>query len=107
MKALLLAVSVAVATAAALWSLPSQAHLVDSTVRSDASQAAVFDTFHDAATGFVFVRLPQGWRFVGEAPAGDRIEVFRDRPTDYVYVRTANGWRFAGVAADKAVLAQR
>ena len=107
MKSFIFPAVAALITALTLWFAPTQPQMVHSKVRSDAAQAQMFDTFHDAPTGFVYVKLPQGWRFVGEAADGDLIEVFHDLPSDFVYVRTASGWHFAGVAADSTMMALR
>lgn len=69
---------------------------------ASAPAAVAFDTFHDVPTGFVFVRLPQGWRFVGQDHAVLSHAVFHDEPTGFTYVKVDGRWRFAGVAAEAA-----
>jgi hypothetical protein len=56
--------------------------------------ASLYDTYHDLPTGFVFVKLPAGWRFVGRDIEGLQHAVFHDAPTGFVFVRTSDGWRF-------------
>ena len=41
---------------------------------------------HDLPTGFVFVKLPTGWRFVGRDFEARSHEVFLDTPTGFVFV---------------------
>jgi hypothetical protein len=44
-----------------------------SAAQTDAAQAVVSDytVFVDPPTGFAFVKLPQGWKFVGKVAEGD------------------------------------
>lgn len=60
----------------------------------DAESASLYDTFHDLPTGFVYVKLPTGWRFVGRDLENRSHAVFHDAPTGFVFVRTSEGWRF-------------
>jgi hypothetical protein len=46
--------------------LPSaQASVLDTATTAAASQTELYGVFHDTATNFVFVKLPQGWVFAG------------------------------------------
>jgi hypothetical protein len=36
-------------------------------------QAKIFDIFVDQPTGFTFVKMPDGWQFVGRCPIPQRI----------------------------------
>lgn len=63
------------------------------TVRQ-AEAASLYDTYHDLETGFVFVKLPGGWRFVGRDVGGSSHELVRDAATGFVFVRLSDGWRF-------------
>ena len=79
--------------------LPSaQASVLDTATTAAASQTQLYGVFHDAATNFVFVKLPQGWVFAGSDESKGRHEVFLDEPTKFVFVKLSNGWKFVGTA---------
>lgn len=61
-----------------------------------ASRAEVYDVFHDRATDFVFVKLPQGWAFAGRDGGLASHEVFHDAATGFVFVKLSEGWKFLG-----------
>ena len=74
--------------------LSTQASVLDTRTLFQAERADLYDTYHDVPTGFVFVKLPTGWRFVGRDLEARSHEVFLDPPTGFVFVRTSEGWRF-------------
>lgn len=74
--------------------LSTRASVLDTRTSQQAESADLYDTYHDVPTGFVFVKLPTGWRFVGHDLEGRWHEVFLDPPTGFVFVKTSAGWRF-------------
>jgi len=90
--------------------LGTLASTLDSRTVYQAEAASLYDTYYDVPSGFVFVKLPTGWRFVGQDtggrpapiteeerpcdPASHSYEVFLDTPTGFVFVKTSEGWRF-------------
>ncbi|MFO1206276.1 MAG: hypothetical protein U1E63_11200 [Burkholderiales bacterium] len=70
------------------------ASTLDTRTVHEVEAASLYDTYHDLPTGFTFVKLPTGWRFVGRDPEGRSHEVFLDAPTGFVFVKTSEGWRF-------------
>ncbi len=79
--------------------LPSaQASVLDTATTAAASQTQVYGVFHDAATNFVFVKLPQGWIFAGRDDLVNHHEVFLDASTEFVWVKLSTGWKFLGTA---------
>jgi len=67
---------------------------LDTRTVHQAEAASLYDTYHDLPTGFVFVKLPSGWRFVGRDLESRSHEVFLDTATGFVFVKTSEGWRF-------------
>jgi len=87
----------AFATVALFLSLSAtQALVLDTATTSAASQTEVFGVFHDRPTNFVFVKLPQGWAFVGKDEHKSHHEVFHDAVTGSVFVKMSDGWKFLG-----------
>ena len=74
--------------------LAADASVLDTRTVNPAGAAAVYDTYHDRPTGFVFVKLPSGWRFVSRDVEDLTHEVFYDAPTGFVFVKTSAGWQF-------------
>jgi hypothetical protein len=74
--------------------LGTPASTLDTRTVHRAQAASVYDTYHDVPTGFVFVKLPTGWRFVGRDLESRSHGVFVDAPTGFVFVKTTEGWRF-------------
>lgn len=74
--------------------LSTQASVLDTQTVPQAAAASQYDTYHDRPTGFVFVKLPSGWRFVGRDLEGGSHKVFHDASTGFVFVKTSEGWRF-------------
>jgi hypothetical protein len=72
----------------------TQASVLDTQTVKQAEAASSYDTYHDMPTGFVFVKLPSGWRFVGPDLEGGSHEVFYDASTGFVFVEMSDGWRF-------------
>jgi hypothetical protein len=82
------------AVALAGTALGTLASTLDTRTVYQAEVASLYDTYHDLPTGFVFVKLPTGWRFVGRDLESRSHEVFVDAPTGFVFVKTSEGWRF-------------
>ena len=81
--------------------LPSaQASVLDTATTATASQTQLYGVFHDAATNFVFVKLPQGWVFAGRDDLQSQHDVFLDVSTAFVYVKLSTGWKFLGTAKE-------
>jgi uncharacterized protein YcnI len=79
--------------------LPSaQASVLDTATTAAASQTQLYGVFHDAATNFVFVKLPQGWVFAGRDELASHHDVFLDASTAFVFVKLSSGWKFLGTA---------
>ena len=77
--------------------LPSaQASMLSTATTSAASQTELYGVFHDRATNFVFVKLPQGWTFAGQDDLLDHHDVFLDAGTGFVFVKLSGGWKFLG-----------
>ena len=74
----------------------AQASVLDTQTHPVAAAVAPYGVFHDGATNFVFVRLPDGFRFVGRDEAAQSHEVFLDAGTGFVYVKLSTGWKFVG-----------
>ena len=74
----------------------TQASVLDTATTSAASTTQVYGVFHDRPTNFVFVKLPQGWAFVGKDEHKSHHEVFHDAVTGFVFVKLSSGWRFLG-----------
>ena len=72
----------------------THASVLDTRTLHQVESADLYDTYHDVPTGFVFVKLPTGWRFVGADLEGRSHEVFLDPPTGFVFIKTSAGWRF-------------
>jgi hypothetical protein len=84
-----------------LLSLPSaQASVLDTATTAAASSTQLYGVFHDTATNFVFVKLPQGWTFAGRDDSDSHHDVFLDAPTQFVWVKLSTGWKFLGTAKD-------
>lgn len=94
MKKLLLALAVALSFGSA-----ANASLLASDTRSVASDAALYDTFHESNSDFVFVKLPAGWTFVAKDAGSQAHAVFRDEATGFVYVQLSTGWKFVARTA--------
>lgn len=77
---------------------PAQASVLDTATTHEASPTALYGTFHDRQTDFVFVKLPQGWVFAGRDERASRHEVFHDAATGFVFVKLSSGWKFLGHA---------
>lgn len=84
----------AVAVILAGTALATSASPLESQTVHHAAAASLYDTYHDVATGFVFVKLPTGWRFAGFDLEGRSNEVFHDSATGLVFVKSSDGWRF-------------
>jgi len=85
------------ATLAALTlAVSAQASVLDTQTHPVAAAVAPYGVFHDGSTNFVFVRLPEGWRFVGRDEGAMSHEVFLDAGTGFVYVKLSGGWKFVG-----------
>ncbi|WP_051378935.1 hypothetical protein [Derxia gummosa] len=85
----------------------AQASALPESLRTPNASSPDYTVFHDAPTGFVFVKLPTGWKFVGKADKSaaapsDLHTVFHDAGTEFVFVRMPEGWKFVG-RADTAI----
>ena len=90
-------IATAFATVALSLSLSAtQASVLNTATTSAASQTEVYGVFHDGPTNFVFVKLPQGWTFVGKDEHRSHHEVFHDAVTGFVFVKLSGGWKFLG-----------
>jgi hypothetical protein len=79
--------------------LPSaQASTLDTATTAAATQTQLYGVFHDSATNFVFVKLPQGWIFAGRDDLASQHDVFLDASTQFVWVKLSTGWKFLGTA---------
>ena len=74
----------------------TQASVLDTATTSAAGQTEVYGVFHDRPTNFVFVKMPQGWAFVGKDEHKSHHEVFHDAVTGFVFVKLSGGWKFLG-----------
>lgn len=74
----------------------AHASVLDTATTHVAAQAQLYGVFHDRATDFVFVKLPQGWTFAGQDARKSTHEVFYDVSTGFVFVKLSSGWRFLG-----------
>lgn len=83
-----------VAVGLAATALGTLASPLDTRTVHQGEAASLYDTYHDLPTGFVFVKLPTGWRFVGRDFEARSHEVFLDTPTGFVFVKTSEGWHF-------------
>ena len=79
---------------------PAHASVLDTATTSDASRAPLYGVFHDSATDFVFVKLPQGWVFAGRDDLAGHHDVFLDASTRFVFVKLSSGWKFLAKATD-------
>ncbi|MDT7837202.1 hypothetical protein [Aquabacterium sp. OR-4] len=84
------------ALAAACLAVPAQASVLDTQTHPVAAAVAPYGVFHDGVTHFVFLRLPEGWRFVGRDADAQSHEVFLDAGTGFVFVKLSTGWKFVG-----------
>lgn len=90
-------IATAFAIAALSFGLSStRASVLDTATTAAASQTEIYGVFHDRPTNFVFVKLPQGWAFVGKDEHKTHHEVFRDAVTGFVFVKLSGGWKFLG-----------
>ncbi len=96
-QSLLATLALAAAVALGL-AAPAKASMLDTQTHPVASAVAPWGVFHDGVTNFVFLRLPEGWRFVGRDDAALSHEVFLDAGTGFVYVKLSGGWKFVGRA---------
>jgi hypothetical protein len=78
----------------------AKASVLDTATTSAASQTQLYGVFHDAATNFVFVKLPQGWIFAGRDDLESHHDVFLDASTEFVWVKLSTGWKFLGTAKE-------
>jgi hypothetical protein len=76
----------------------AQASVLDTATTAAASQTELYGVFHDTATNFVFVKLPQGWVFAGADDVLSHHDVFLDPSTEFVWVKLSTGWKFLGTA---------
>jgi len=79
---------------------PAHAAVLDTPTTADASQAPLYGVFHEPASNFVFVKLPQGWVFAGRDDLERHHDVFLDASTRLVFVKLSSGWKFLGTAKD-------
>ena len=93
-----LALSLLASLALSLGLAPAQASVLDTATTAAASQTQLYGVFHDAATNFVFVKLPQGWIFAGSDKLQSHHDVFLDASTEFVWVKLSSGWKFLGTA---------
>ena len=93
-----LALSLLASLALSLGLAPAQASVLDTATTAAASQTQLYGVFHDAATNFVFVKLPQGWIFAGCDNLQSHHDVFLDASTEFVWVKLSSGWKFLGTA---------
>ena len=84
------------ALAATTLALAAQASVLDTQTHPVAAAVAPYGVFHDGSTNFVFLKLPEGWRFVGRDEGAMSHEVFLDAGTGFVYVKLSGGWKFVG-----------
>lgn len=70
--------------------------VLDTQTHPVAAAVSPYGVFHDGVTHFVFLRLPEGWRFVGRDEGAMSHEVFLDAGTGFVYVKLSGGWKFVG-----------
>lgn len=82
--------------AATTMALTAQASVLDTQTHPVAAAVAPYGVFHDGQTNFVFLRLPDGWRFVGRDEAAQSHEVFLDAGTGFTYVKLSTGWKYVG-----------
>ncbi len=80
--------------------LTAKASVLDSATTADASHAQLYGVFHDTATNYVFVKLPQGWVFAGKDDLAAYHEVFLDASTQFVFVKLSSGWKFLAKAKE-------
>jgi len=90
------AVSALAALTLSLGLAPARASVLDTATTAAASQTDVYGVFHDRATDFVFVKLPQRWVFAGRDELKASHEVFHDASTGFVFVKLSSGWKFLG-----------
>ena len=76
----------------------AQASVLDTATTAAASQTQLYGVFHDAATNFVFVKLPRGWIFAGCDNLQSHHDVFLDASSQFVWVKLSTGWKFLGTA---------
>ena len=91
-------VSTLAAAVLALGLSSTHASMLGTATTSAAGQTDLYGVFHDRQTDFVFVKLPQGWAFVGQDEAKNHHEVFHDASTGFVFVKLSDGWKFLGAA---------
>jgi hypothetical protein len=77
---------------------PAQASVLDTATTAAASRTELYGVFHDTATNYVFVKLPQGWVFAGRDDVLTQHAVFLDPSTAFVFVKMSTGWEFLGTA---------
>lgn len=73
--------------------LSAHASVLVTKTQATADVAALYDTYHDRETGFVFVKLPQGWSFVARESEYRSHAVFVDAATGFVFVELSSGWK--------------
>lgn len=95
-----LALSLLASLALSLGLTSAQASVLDTATTAAASQTQLYGVFHDAATNFVFVKLPQGWIFAGRDDLERHHDVFLDASTEFVWVKLSTGWKFLGTAKE-------
>lgn len=84
------------AAAALTLATSAPASVLDTQTHPTAAAVAPYGVFHDGVTNFVFLRLPEGWRFVARDEAAMSHEVFLDAGTGFVFVKLSGGWKFVG-----------
>jgi len=81
----------------------AHASALPDSLRTPNADSPDYTVFHDTPTGFVFIKLATGWKFVGKASPtaqlpSDLHTVFHDAGTQFVFVRMTEGWKFVGRA---------
>lgn len=76
------------------------ASVLDTQTRQPNAGTPLYSTYHDGPSGFVFVKLPQGWTFVARDEGAASHEVFHDASTGFVFVKLSTGWKFMPASAN-------
>jgi hypothetical protein len=75
------------------------ASMLDTQTRQPNAGTPLYSTYHDGPSGFVFVKLAQGWTFVARDDAAASHAVFHDASTGFVFVKLSSGWKFVPINA--------
>jgi hypothetical protein len=75
------------------------ASVLDTAMRSAASQTVLYGVFHARAMDSVFVKPSQRRAFAGPDTHHSHHEGFRDAATGFVFLEMSGGWKFLGPAA--------